>query len=84
MGLKAFMVYPGDNPYDEGCILCYANTRNQARTIGCTKGPWTGGIYMETNARRVAGFDRWAEGDEPFFHDTNDGLPEPFFTNDVL
>ena len=83
MALKAYMVYPGKDPYDEGCILCYAHSRNQARTIGYTKGPWVAIDYLETNARRVVWFDRWARGNEPYYHDTNDGLPEPFFTDEV-
>ena len=81
MKLKAYMVYPGNDPDDEGCILAYAETRNQARTVGYKDGPWIGTTYMEMTALRVAWFDVWAKGDKPYYHDSNDDLPKPFFVD---
>lgn len=85
MALKAFVVYPAPDPYDEGCILVYANTRNQARMIGYTKGPWVNHDgYLSFRAQRAAWFDKWAEGNKPYFCETNDELPEPFFDDSIV
>ena len=76
---KAYVVYPGNDPYDDGCVLVFAENRNKARSFTMTYGPWVGNTYLEMNARRVKQFDQYAT-DKPKIYDTNDGLPEPFFT----
>ena len=76
--LKAYNVYPGNNPFDYGCILVFAETRNKARTIGWHQGPWFS-EYMEMSARRVKRFDKYTIGVEPYIIESNDELPEPFF-----
>jgi len=77
--LKAYNTYPGNDPYDEGCILVFARNKNEARMIGYKKGPWLGNDYIDMTARRVPSFDECATGDIPYFEDTNKNLPKPFF-----
>ena len=76
--LKAYNVYPGNDSFDFGCILVFAKSRNQARTVGWKQGPWFS-EYLEMSAIRVKRFDKYATGEEPYFFESNDELPEPFF-----
>ena len=76
--LKAYNVFPGKDPFDEGCILVFAETRNKARLVGLN-GPWLHTDYLTMSARRVKRFDKYAEGERPYYYETNDELPEPFF-----
>ena len=76
---KAYMVYPGVSPFDDGCVLTFAESRNKARSFTMTYGPWIGNTYLEMNAKRARRFDKYAPS-KPKIYDTNDGLPEPFFT----
>ena len=80
MALKAYIVYPGDNPHDEGCILVFTENRHKARLRGALQGPWCV-PYMEMNARRAKDFDKQAKGNVTYHVETNDELDEPFFTN---
>ncbi len=77
--LKAYNTYWGKEPWDDGCILVFAYTRNEAKNIGYKKGPWIGSIYLEMNAVRAKGFDKYAKGFVPYIVESNDELPEPFF-----
>lgn len=76
--LKAYNVYPGNDPFDEGCILVFADRRNKARLMGHHQGPWCV-PYIEMSAKRVKNFDKHAIGNEPYFVESNEDLPEPFF-----
>ncbi len=77
---RAYMVYPGNDPFDDGCVLVFAENRNKARSFAVLSGPWIGIHYLEMNGRRMKRFDQYAPS-EPKIYDTNDGLPEPFFTD---
>ena len=73
--LKAFMSYPGKNPHDDGCLLIYAENRNQARMIAHRKGPWWAD-YIEIRAIRSHRMDKYAMGDTPYIIETNQELPK--------
>lgn len=79
---KAYMVYPGNDSFDEGCVLVFAENRNKARSFAVLYGPWIGNTYLEMSARRVKRFDKHAQIDFPLLHETNEHLPEPFFTSE--
>ena len=70
-------------PSDDGCVLVFAETRNQARSVACKEGPWCGWYeYPDFKALRVPAFDQYAEGEESYFIEFNRELPEgaePFF-----
>lgn len=83
--LVAFMVYPGESPRN-GCLLVYAENRNQARQFAATKGPFMED-YIEMRARRVPSFDQYSHGTGlPFCFETNDDLPPgaPEFYDDQV
>ncbi len=81
--LKAYNTYPGEDPFEDGCILVFANNRNEARLIGYRSGPWMEVTYLEMSATRVKKFDKYVSQTQPYFEDTNDNLPEPFFTTEI-
>ena len=83
MKLKAYNVYPGDGPYDEGCLLIFAETRNKAKLYGYKKGPWLGIVYIEMSAVRVKAFDKYAEGKEAYSVENNENLSEPFYVTEI-
>ena len=73
--LKAYMVHEG-TPHADGCVLVFANTRNQARYIGsCAIACWGYGEYEVTHAIRKSSFDQHAAGDSPYVIESNDVLP---------
>jgi hypothetical protein len=57
MTLKAYSVFPGDNPRDMGCLLVWAETRNQARMIGLSECPIIDIQYIDMRAWRVKALD---------------------------
>ena len=59
--MKAYMVYPGNN-LDEGCILAFAETRNEARQLGMRSGLWPGYGYFSFGAIRKPGYDKHYRG----------------------
>jgi hypothetical protein len=74
--LKAYMAYEGPDTRD-GCLLVFANTRNQARYIFCGEWPPLGsGEYDYTHAVRRPGFDQYAKGEKPYVIWNNRDLPE--------
>jgi len=60
--MKAYNIFPGDSPYDEGCLLVFAENRNQAKLIGMKACFWPGVTYVEMSARRVKNFDKHIKG----------------------
>ena len=78
--MKAYCVCYGNEL--GGGILVFAHNRNEARTIGFKKGPWMADDYIYMKARRVPGFDKYAKMDTPYFVDSNDQLPVPFFSEE--
>ena len=80
--LKAYVVFVGDSPLDEGCVLVFAYNRNAARLMAYHKGPWSVD-YIEIKARRIKWFDKYIKDDIPKLFETNDDLPEPFFTDEI-
>lgn len=72
---KAYIVYPGDNPIDEGCQLVFAENRNQARQYGLRY--WQAD-YVNMRANRRPEYDQWmpANAELPFAYETNEDLPE--------
>jgi len=84
--LKAYMVYPGDNIQEMGCLLVFAHGRNAARLLGFHEFP-SECAYIEFNAIRKPEFDIYVrlDTDTPYSIDTNDELPEgapPFYTEE--
>lgn len=79
--MKAFMIYAGW-PQD-GCILCFAETRNKARHA-CT-GILFEWEYAEMSTKRVPDYDKYAEEVGPAVIETNDDLPKgaPPFYRDI-
>ena len=77
MILKAYMVHEGTSVQD-GCVLVFAYTRNQARYIGSdTIISWNGwGDYASTRAVRKPMFDKYAKGNNPYVIASNDELPD--------
>lgn len=59
--MKAYMVYPGNN-LDEGCILAFAETRNEARQLGMKCGLWPGYDYVSFKAIRKPKYDKYYKG----------------------
>lgn len=90
MKLKAYMVYPGESPADAGCVLCYAPTRNKARSYVMEHGPFNGSWgraeYIDYTARRAPRWDEWADDNAttPYIIETNGELPTgaPAFFDD--
>jgi len=68
--LKACVVHESDAP-EEGRVLAFAKTRNQARHIGVYLGEY---LYM--TAVRMPKYDQYAEGTKPYIIDPNDDLPD--------
>jgi len=81
--MKAWMVHPGKDPYDDGCVLVYAPNRNDARLLAFRYGPWYEFDYIEFRAIRKKQYDKFKHTGNPVI-ETNDELPKdapPFFTN---
>ena len=79
---KAYMVFPGDDPFDQGCVLTFAESRNKAKSFTMIYGPWMGITYLEMNARRIKRFDKHSPVNGPKIFETNEELPEPFFNDE--
>jgi len=74
--LKAYMAYEGPNNWD-GCLLVFAETRNQARHFFCETWWSSDGIeYVDTHAVRTPEFDKYAMGARTSAIWTNNELPE--------
>lgn len=75
MKLKAYCVYPGKDPADEGCLLVFAPTRGKACNFALHDWP---GFYLEfidfTAVRRQA-WDKYAVKDT--IHSINDNADLP-------
>ena len=56
--MKAYAVYVGDSPWNEGCVLVFAESRNAARVIGVRYGPWHAN-YLDMTALRKPDYDQW-------------------------
>ncbi len=71
--MKAYMVHEGD-PQD-GCTLVWANSASQAKATAQHSGWYD--EYISMRAVRKPDFDKYAgDGNEPWFAETNDDLPE--------
>lgn len=89
-GLKAYMVYPGESPADAGCVLCFAPSRNKAKSYVMEHGPFGGAWgrteYIDYTAVRRPRWDEWAHqfADSPCIIETNGELPAgaPAFFDD--
>jgi hypothetical protein len=84
--MKAWCVYVGQSPYEAGCVLIYAHTRNQAKAIAYEKGPWFGCDYIDFRAKRVGHFDKYYNQDFPNYFELNTELPPgtpDFFDDNV-
>jgi hypothetical protein len=71
--MKAYNVYPGETPFDDGCVLVYAETRNKAKLKAYRAGPWTLD-YIDFKAIRVPKFDEYYNGRQLI--EENRELPE--------
>ena len=79
--LKAYVVFPGDTPMDEGCLLVFAENRHKARSHA--KGLFDCD-YIDMTALRRPKWDDIAKGEVTYCIETNDALPdgcEPFYTD---
>jgi hypothetical protein len=86
MKLKAYVVFPGIDPYEMGCSLVYARNRNEARMYGISDCPWEV-PYIQMRATRVPSFDEFAQGHDPYSIVTNDELPAnvpKFYNNEEV
>jgi hypothetical protein len=75
MKLKAYCVYPGRDPADEGCLLVFAPTRGKARGFALRNWP---GLYLEFTdfkAVRRQTWDKYAIKDGIHLIMDNSGLP---------
>lgn len=74
--LRAYKVFITTVP-EEGCLLAFASTRNQARYLGRL---FIGGLldcdYVDLSAIRVPEYDEIAVGERPYYIATNNDLPE--------
>lgn len=81
--LKAYVVFPGETPIDEGCLLVFAETRNKARKFA--HGHFWGECeYIYMTALRRPSWDSIAKGEVTYCVETNDGLPNgcvPFYVD---
>ena len=86
--LKAYNTYPAKDPWEDGCVLVFAMTRNDAKKHAYKKGPWVGPDYIEYNAVRVPRMDKYANQSHKTYHvETNEELPEmeePFFSEHAI
>ena len=73
--IKAWCVYPGNNTFDEGCILVFAISRNKAKSLGLSKGPWIGLEYLDFKAKRTPAFDKYFNKNNLII-ETNNELPK--------
>lgn len=84
--MKAFCVFTGDSPEDNGCILVYAERAGQAKSL-CLSG-WPGNEYLgflDMKARRKPNFDKYYQKDSGIcVFDSNEMLPEPFFDDYIV
>lgn len=83
MKLKAYIVFPGRDPADEGCLLVFAPTRGKAKNFAWGYGFWDSD-YVDYNAWRRQSWDKWAVKDEMHCMETNEDLPDgaPKFYDD--
>jgi hypothetical protein len=81
--LKAYDVHPYPDQYDCGCVLVYANNRDEARMYVAKKGPFDE-PFTGLRAVRAPAFDKYSAGDKTYSVETNDGLPEPFYRDDLF
>jgi hypothetical protein len=72
--MKAWLVYPGETPNDEGCVLVYAPNKGKAKNIACKKGPWTAADYIDFRARRVPSMDQYHRPGYPDLIERNEDL----------
>ena len=87
--MKAYMVHPGKDPFDEGCVLVYAPCRHDARMLTFRYGPWMDYGYIEFRAIRKPEYDKFYKPGKTGRNgcpviETNDELPKgapPFFTD---
>lgn len=83
--IKAYMVYPGDNPFNEGCFLIYARKRNDARLIGFRNWPSHGPDYIDFRAIRKKNYDKFYRPGNMIIEENRelpDGAP-PFYTEEI-
>ena len=71
--MKAYCVYPGNNAFDFGCVLVYAEKRNDAKMIAFKKGPFEND-YVELRAVRKPILDKHYTGQR--LVETNEELPD--------
>lgn len=84
--LRAFCVYPGPTPLEEGCLLVFAKTNGQARAFTSRYGFWEY-EFIEYHAHRAPDWDYLTKGDQPFAYETNQDLPKgarPFYSDEEL
>ena len=78
--MKAYSIFSGC-PSD-GCILVYAETRNQAKSKAV--GELFEWEYVDMNSRREPSFDKYASQVSGYIVEDNDELPEgaePFYSD---
>jgi hypothetical protein len=83
--LKAYSVFPGEVPADQGSILVFAETTGKAKHIGCKAWPGIGLFFFDFNVWRIPKYDHYAvKHGKPAAFDCNSDLPDwidPFFDN---
>jgi hypothetical protein len=83
--MKAYNVYPGENPYESGCLLVYASSRNIGRSMAFRKGPWNEYDYIDFRAIRANRFDDLFRATGCYYIENNDELPDgvKFYVEDL-
>ena len=76
--MKAWSVFPGDAPCDDGCIIVYAPTKNKAKLHAHQYGPWLGYSYVDYKAKRLKDYDKFHDSlrpTTPYHYESNIELP---------
>jgi hypothetical protein len=71
--LKAYVTWVASDGPQEGCILVFAYSRNEARSL---TQPYWSVEYINVRARREPEMDQYALLDRPHFVWSNDDLPQ--------
>jgi len=82
--MKAWCIFIGHSPHDDGAVLVYAHTRNDAKMIAFDQGPWTGCDYIDLRAWRMPKFDEHYNSTYGNYFERNEDLPKlsPKFFDD--
>ena len=83
--MKAYCVYPKPDPFREGCLLIFANDRNEAKFLCSKYGPFQSYDYIDFYANRKKEYDKYYRIGFQII-ETNDELPDgadPFYDDRI-